>query len=190
MLFESFSKIMKNYSATMSVSLDYRAIKPRAVYIEPWGEDYWLFPQDEFVITANGQTSSPVFSLHEHDDSTQIYIEGDCQNYVVQHSSKQIECGYQRAKFAGIIETAFTITGRGIVVTSNKNWKVDLKIKNELCLIIPNLKTIKASILGFEHINRENNKGSTNPWGLFLGELAINAIDIKPRSLLYMLETF
>jgi hypothetical protein len=181
---------MSDNSATMSVSLDYRAMKPRPVYIEPWGEDYWLFPGDDFKITAFGQTSPPYFGLHEYDDTTQIYIEGDCQDFVVQHDEKRIECGYQRAKLAGIVDTAFIITGRGVVIASDKNWQVDLKVNSELRLIIPNLKTVNASILGLEHINTGNSTELENPWGLFLGELTIGASEIKRNSFVYLVAPF
>ena len=87
---------MNKFSALISIHSSNNATKPRPVYIEPWGEDYWLFPGDKFEIIANGIESSPYFSIGENDENIQVYIEGDCQDFSVRHVKKVITCGYQR----------------------------------------------------------------------------------------------
>jgi len=87
---------MNKFSAHISIYASHDVTKPRPIYIEPWGEDYWLLPGDKFKIIAYGNASSPYFSIFENDDSTQVYIEGNGQDFSVRHGEKVIDCGYQR----------------------------------------------------------------------------------------------
>ena len=179
---------MNNYSASISLSCDKSSLEPRPVYVEPRGEDFWLFPGDEFEIVAHSHNATPAFTVVESPASTQAIVANECFDVSVYHDGVRVPSGYQRARFAGFIEDAFNIIGRGVVVTSNKPWEVHVKVQDQLRLLIPQKAILPAQILGIEHLNA----GSLvleNPWGLFLGQLDISYREISSGSRLYKLES-
>lgn len=179
---------MSDFSATLHVHWSHEASKPRPIYIEPWGEDYWLFPGDQFEVIAFSQKTVPHFEIVESDESTQVYFEPDCHKFVIKQAEHHLKCGHQRAKLVGSVAHAFTIIGRGVVIASNRPWQAQLKIGDELRLFVPKKKVIRASLLGFEHFNAGGSTILENPWGVFLGELGVEASEIPSGSSVYQLE--
>ena len=70
--------------------------RPRIVWVEPWGEDYTLFPKEKIEIIARHTLEPPWFEVFEHDDSTEVSIEGQINDYDVLQMGKKIQCGHRR----------------------------------------------------------------------------------------------
>lgn len=68
---------------------------PQIVAVEPWANDYTLFPGEELVILAFGNAAAPWFNIVEWDDTTQVYCE-DTADFKVMQGDKELECGHQR----------------------------------------------------------------------------------------------
>ncbi len=179
---------MGDYSATLGVSSSLNSSRPRPIYVEPWGEDYWLFPGDSFEIVALSHETLPSFNMVETDESTQIYLEGGCHDFAVKLHGLHIEGGYQRAKLVGNVTDAFEVIRRGVVITSEKLWLGRLAVGDQLRLLIPKGEVISARVLSLEHLNEGPGVILENPWGLFLGELEIGAGKILPGTPVYRLE--
>jgi hypothetical protein len=179
---------MNDFSAFLSVSCRSQASKPRPVYIEPWGEDYWLFPGDDIDIVAFSRETTATFGVVESDGDTQIYLE-QCHDVKVFCDGQQIVSGFQRSQLIGKADHAFTIIGRGVVITSDKPWQRNLKVGNDLRIIIPQANAISAKVLALEHLNTGSNTALENPWGLFLGEIGVDAKKIPAGASVYCLES-
>lgn len=178
---------MTNVSTFLRVSCSQLASRPRPVYIEPLGNDYWLFPGDEFEFVASSDEPAPFFELVEDDEATQIHLERRGDDFAVHHNGQPIESGYQRARFAGNVSRALNIVGRGVVVVSDKPWLMNFAAGDQLRLVIPAIKTLSARVVQLEHMNT-GYVVVENPWGLFLGKLEIDPAEILPGSPIYCLE--
>ncbi len=44
------------------------AVTTMALYLEPWGEDYWLRPGEEATVTTGDEFKTDVFAIDMHDD--------------------------------------------------------------------------------------------------------------------------
>jgi hypothetical protein len=178
----------ESHSASFSVRCSRSASAPRTIYIEPWGEDYWLFPGDELTVSAFSRAQRPEFSLVESDTSTQIHVDGFVHDYFVAHGEGTVGSGFQRAQNLGTADYAFTIIGRGIVIGCKRPWQVNVSTGDELRLIIPRVRVLRTRVLGLEHMNAGPDKKLANPWGLFLGKLEVPATDIPTGTPVYRLE--
>ena len=67
--------------------------------LEPWGEDYWLNPEDTFEITPEKPDDGFLFEMEHRGENIAVYAEG-CEYFRVVHDGKSIECGYQRPESA------------------------------------------------------------------------------------------
>ena len=55
---------------------DQNATRSRVIYVEPWGEDYTLLPDEKLEIVADsGADDIPWFDIVESNDATQVYCE-------------------------------------------------------------------------------------------------------------------
>ena len=173
---------MTEFSSVISVSLDNSATTPRPIYLEPWGEDYWLFPGDVFKIRAFGDQEPPssnFFDIVESADATQVYVEGRFTNFEVLQNGKSISGGYQRAQRIGQADHSFTIRGRGIVISSDSPWQGNPKVGDQLRLVIPGKQVVKAQVLGLEHIQAVNRL--ENPWGIFWARSGLQLNRLRQR---------
>lgn len=68
---------------------------PRAVYVEPWGPDYTLMPEERLEIFAYGDTAMPWFHIVESEDGVQVYCE-ETAIFKVMQGDRELECGHQR----------------------------------------------------------------------------------------------
>jgi hypothetical protein len=82
------------HSARIAIEND--TDKPRIVWVEPWGEDYTLFPREKLEIIARNVAGSPWFHLVEHGDSCQVFIENITNDYTVVQDGVELACGHQR----------------------------------------------------------------------------------------------
>jgi hypothetical protein len=162
------------------------ATRPRPVFIQPWGRDYWLFPGDEFEFTTSRDAPAPLFDVTEDDDATQIYLRSEGDDFAVRLRGQPLSGSFQRARLAGTISRAISIVGRGVVVVSDRPWLATFANGDQVRLIVPAIKTLSAAVrLELMNTGRLVNE---NPLGLFLGKLDIETSDIKPGSPLYRLD--
>lgn len=76
------------------MSVTNRSKKPRAVFIEPEGEDYWMLPEQAFELRAEVTSEGDHFELCDDGDSLQVYF-GSSQISVF-CDGRELKCGYQR----------------------------------------------------------------------------------------------
>jgi protein involved in polysaccharide export with SLBB domain len=68
-----------------------------ALYLEPWGDDYWLRPGDEVnITTVENQEPGGRFSIDLHDDGIQLWVETGTDAVVASASGELLACGHQR----------------------------------------------------------------------------------------------
>ena len=84
---------MSNFTSKIGVSNS--RLGPHVIAIEPWANDYTLFPGEELVVIAFGSAAAPWFNVVEWDDTTQICCE-DTSDFKVVQGDKELECGHQR----------------------------------------------------------------------------------------------
>jgi hypothetical protein len=65
------------------------------LFLEPYGEDYWLQPGDEFIVTSRVPDPDPAFGLELTDDGVTIYFEGH-HAAVTALDGKTLDVGHQR----------------------------------------------------------------------------------------------
>ena len=68
-----------------------------ALYLEPWGEDYWLRPGEEATVTTGDEFKTDVFAIDMHDDGFSCGLEAD-QAVVTSPDGTVLKCGHQRAE--------------------------------------------------------------------------------------------
>lgn len=51
------------------------------LYLEPWGQDYGMFPNDEFEIIAEDVKDTFYFHIWHTDKDILVYSEGDRNDY-------------------------------------------------------------------------------------------------------------
>jgi hypothetical protein len=72
---------------------------PMVVWVEPWGGDFTLLPNEVIEIKVDSDKCMPWFNLIEHQQETQVYVEGpnpmDTRFTVVQ-DGKQLAAGHNR----------------------------------------------------------------------------------------------
>lgn len=73
-----------------------RTGRPRAVYIEPWGEDYTLLAEEELEVIAFGASETTWFSIVDWPEAVQVYIEGPMTHFEVRQAGVSLQCGHQR----------------------------------------------------------------------------------------------
>jgi hypothetical protein len=96
---------MKSYSSKLAVHN--MTDGPRVIWVEPWGGDFTLLPNEEIEIVANNTLALPWFSLIEHQQCTQVYIQVPdvtSTGYAVMQGGNQLLVGHNRraAQEAGI----------------------------------------------------------------------------------------
>ena len=67
------------------------------LYLEPWGKDYVMFPNDEFEIIAADVEETFYFHLCHMDKDILVYAEGDRNAYPsIYQNENQLSCGHNR----------------------------------------------------------------------------------------------
>jgi hypothetical protein len=95
----------------------------------------------------------PHVELVESVEATRVYLEQGCHEFVLKQAEQLLECGDQRARLASQVAAAFNSIGRGVVMTSNKAWQGQLKVGDQLRLLMPKMKVIRAPLVALEHIS-------------------------------------
>lgn len=71
----------------------------RIVWVEPWAADFTLIPDEEIELVACDPVELPWFSLVEHVDSTQAYVQTPDPmrtEFKVLQAGKQLAAGHNR----------------------------------------------------------------------------------------------
>ncbi|WP_214104694.1 hypothetical protein [Acrocarpospora catenulata] len=70
------------------------------VWIEPWGRDHWMKPQETFTIVADDSehppSDDPPFDVVFHDQGVSVYVNAAHEATVYDESGNEVPCGYQR----------------------------------------------------------------------------------------------
>jgi|GEM_PF-1129191 len=65
------------------------------VHVEPWANDYTLFPGETLEIHAYSHTHVPAFHLVEWGDVSQVFCEST-EDFTVLQKGVELACGHQR----------------------------------------------------------------------------------------------
>lgn len=72
--------------------------KPKTLYLEPWGEDYGMMPDDEFEIIESEANENFYFHIDFNDDIL-VWANGQPDAYPrVYSKGKELLCGHNRVE--------------------------------------------------------------------------------------------
>jgi hypothetical protein len=84
---------------TSKIAFSNESNRPRIIWIEPWGADFTLLNKEEIEIVVTDAKAVPWFHVLEHDDCSQVYVEGvdlmNCRHKVLQ-GEKELQIGHNR----------------------------------------------------------------------------------------------
>ncbi len=72
-----------------------QTVKPRTVWVEPWGEDFTVLPGDRLEIIAHNGSEAPGFSVVEGSVSTEVFLEA-ASSFEALHNGTRVQCGFNR----------------------------------------------------------------------------------------------
>lgn len=87
---------MGNSVHSIKVSNERR--EPLTVWLEPWGEDYTLLPDETFDVVAEGASPDFYFDMACNEKDVLVYAEGDCTCVFVLRDGDALECGHNRER--------------------------------------------------------------------------------------------
>ena len=67
----------------------------RTMYLEPWGEDYWMRPSEEMDIVARTNDDQLYFQV-DYGQEMKVWVEGQIEDICVFSGGARVEGGYQR----------------------------------------------------------------------------------------------
>ncbi|MFJ5117967.1 hypothetical protein [Kitasatospora sp. NPDC088548] len=74
--------------------------KTLGIWVEPWGEDYWMKPNEKFtIVTDTPKDTDPdeaPFEVVFHDQGASVWANIGYQPTVYDHSGNEVDCGHQR----------------------------------------------------------------------------------------------
>src|SRR3712207_4787999 len=72
--------------------------QPVMLFIEPWGRDYWLQPEESFKVIAIAEEVDENFCFHiiHSERQIDIWAEGQCYDVLVVYNGQELECGHNR----------------------------------------------------------------------------------------------
>jgi hypothetical protein len=82
------------------IKIQNKFTQPIMLFIEPWGRDYWLQPEQSFEVIAIADDVDENFYFHiiHSEYRVDIWAEGQCYDVLVSHKGQELECGYLRPK--------------------------------------------------------------------------------------------
>ena len=66
------------------------------LWLEPWGEDYGMFANDEFDVIALEPEKSFYFHIECGTKGIKVYAEGDASRVSVYQNGEMLACGHNR----------------------------------------------------------------------------------------------
>jgi hypothetical protein len=93
--------VVQYYPAAMpEIRLTNETGKMLGVWVEPWGLDYWMKPEDQFTVSTEIQSGTPAdeapFEVVLHDQGISVFVNVGFTADVHDQSGDQVECGHQR----------------------------------------------------------------------------------------------
>ncbi|MFA7766357.1 hypothetical protein [Streptomyces sp. NRRL S-448] len=74
--------------------------KTLGIWVEPWGEDYWMNPEEKFtIVTDTPKDADPdeePFEVVFHDQGASVWVNTGYEATVHDHSGNEVDCGHQR----------------------------------------------------------------------------------------------
>ncbi|MCJ0869302.1 hypothetical protein [Streptomyces sp. AP-93] len=74
--------------------------KTLGIWVEPWGEDYWMKPGEKFtIVTDTPKDTDPdeaPFEVLFHDQGASVWVNTGYKATVYDHSGNEVDCGHQR----------------------------------------------------------------------------------------------
>jgi hypothetical protein len=67
------------------------------LWLEPWGEDYIMLPDETFEVVAKGTAAEFYFHVIYNAADIKVYAEGSCDAISMFQDGRQLECGHNRA---------------------------------------------------------------------------------------------
>ena len=68
------------------------------LWLEPWGEDYGMFPGDEFEVLALDSEEDFYFHISHDEKGTKVYAERSVESVAVYKGGELLSCGHNRRK--------------------------------------------------------------------------------------------
>ncbi|MFD4535809.1 hypothetical protein ACFWNL_36665 [Kitasatospora sp. NPDC058397] len=74
--------------------------KTFGIWVEPWGEDYWMKPKEKFTIVTDTpkdtDSDETPFEVVFHDQGASVWVNIGYAATVYDHSGNELDCGHQR----------------------------------------------------------------------------------------------
>ncbi|MFF2197009.1 hypothetical protein [Streptomyces sp. NPDC058157] len=71
-----------------------------AIWLEPWGEDYWMNPKEQFTIVTDSpegvDSDESPFDVVFHDQGVSVGVNIGYEPAVYDQAGSALECGHQR----------------------------------------------------------------------------------------------
>ena len=81
------------------LSISNSRVQIMLVMLEPWGEDYWLLPGENFFVKAESKSGD--FWYHvDFEEVVSVYVDGDYESVLVMQNDDVLECGHNRPPHA------------------------------------------------------------------------------------------
>jgi hypothetical protein len=88
---------MNNENITIRIKISNDRSSFITLSLEPWGEDYGMFPNDEFDIIADDADETCYFHIGYDEKVIYVYAEGNANYYPrVYQNGKELDCGHNR----------------------------------------------------------------------------------------------
>ncbi|WP_331767672.1 hypothetical protein [Embleya sp. NBC_00896] len=83
-----------------SIRLNNDTAAPLGIWIEPWGTDHWMKPQEIFTVVADDPQDPPAgdvpFDVVFHEQGVSVHVNLAYQATVYDGSGAEVHCGHQR----------------------------------------------------------------------------------------------
>lgn len=79
-----------------TMSITNRKASPRPLFVEPEGADYWMLPEQTFVLHADVASEEAQFELWDDEDGLSVFPSEGMAFIAVFAEGQQLECGHQR----------------------------------------------------------------------------------------------
>ncbi|MER5228300.1 hypothetical protein [Streptomyces flaveus] len=70
------------------------------IWVEPWGEDYWMNPKEQFTVTTETpegvDSDEEPFDVVFHDQGVSVCVNIGYEAIVYDQSGSEVDCGHQR----------------------------------------------------------------------------------------------
>ncbi len=82
--------------ATQKVKVSNDRTSFSTLWLEPWGEDYGMHPNDELKVVAVEAEEKFCFHVYYDENDIKVWAEGDAKYVAVYQNDKMLSCGHNR----------------------------------------------------------------------------------------------